>query len=123
MALADFIDEGHFARHLRKMRVLYAERRNTLIEALTRALGDILDVAVPEAGMHLVAWLPEGMSAQVVARQASAHGLRIPPISQFSARPLQRDGLLFGFASSSPDELRAGVKTLALALGKKRAEL
>ena len=123
MALADFIAEGHFARHLRKMRVLYAERRNTLIEALTRALGDILDVAVPEAGMHLVAWLPEGMSAQVVARQASAHGLRIPPISQFSSQPLQRDGLLFGFASSSPDELRAGVKTLAMALGKKRTEL
>jgi GntR family transcriptional regulator/MocR family aminotransferase len=63
------------------------------------------------------------MSAQVVAQQASAHGLHILPISQSSLRPLQRDGLLFGFASASPEELRAGIKTLALALAKKRPEL
>ncbi|HEV2663019.1 MAG TPA: PLP-dependent aminotransferase family protein, partial [Ktedonobacteraceae bacterium] len=123
MALADFIAEGHFARHLRKMRVLYLERRNALIKALKRELGDMLDVVVPAAGMHLVAWLPEGMSGQTVAQQALAHGLRIQSISQGSLRPLQRDGLLFGFASASPEELHAGVKTLALALRKKRPEL
>ncbi len=116
MALADFIAEGHFARHLRKMRLLYLERRNALVDALTRELGDILDVAVPEAGMHLVAWLPSGMSAQVAAHLAAAHGLHILPISQSSLRPLQREGLLLGFASASPEELRAGVQTLALAL-------
>lgn len=123
MALADFIAEGHFARHLRKMRGLYRERRNALIEALTQELGDILDITVPEAGMHLVAWLPEGMSARDVARQASAHGLYILPLSQSSQSPFQHDGLLFGFASASPEELRAGVKTLAQVLGKKRSEL
>jgi GntR family transcriptional regulator/MocR family aminotransferase len=116
MALADFIAEGHFARHLRKMRLLYLERRNALVDALTQELGDILDVAVPEAGMHLVAWLPAGMSAQAVAHLSAAHGLHILPISQFSLRLLQRDGLLFGFASATPEELRAGVQTLALAL-------
>jgi GntR family transcriptional regulator / MocR family aminotransferase len=116
MALADFMAEGHFARHVRKMRGLYRERRNALIEALTQEFGDRLDVTVPEAGMHLVAWLPEGMSAQGVAQQASAHGLHILPLSQSSLRPLQYDGLLFGFASASPEELRAGVKTLALAI-------
>lgn len=116
MALADFIAEGHFARHLRKMRLLYLERRNALVDALTGELGDILDVAVPEAGIHLVAWLPAGMSAQRAAHLAAAHSLHILPISQFSLRPLPRDGLLFGFASASPEELRAGVKTLAIAL-------
>ncbi len=116
MALADFIAEGHFARHLRKMRLLYFERRNALVDALTRELGDILDVAVPEAGMHLVAWLPSGMSAQTATQRASARGLHILPISQFSLRPLQRDGLMLGFASASSQELRAGVQTLALAL-------
>jgi GntR family transcriptional regulator / MocR family aminotransferase len=116
MALADFMAEGYFARHVRKMRLLYGERRNTLIEALTRELGDILDVAVPEAGMHLVAWLPSGMSAQAAAHRAAAHGLHILPISKFSMRSLQRDGLVLGFASVSPQELRAGVHTLALAL-------
>ena len=116
MALADFIAEGHFARHLRKMRLLYLERRNALVDALTRELGDILDVAVPEAGMHLVAWLPSGMSAQATTRLAAANGLHILPISQSSPRSLQRDGLMLGFASASPEELRAGVKTLTLAL-------
>lgn len=116
MALADFIAKGHFARHLRKMRLLYLERRNALVDALTRELGDILDIAVPEAGMHLVAWLPSDMSAQRAAHLAAAHGLYILPISQFNLRLLQRDGLLLGFASASPEELRAGVKTLAIAL-------
>jgi GntR family transcriptional regulator/MocR family aminotransferase len=76
----------------------------------------MLEVTVPEAGMHLVAWLPSGMSAQTVTLRAAASGLPILPISRFSLRSLQRDGLLLGFASASPQELRAGVQTLALAL-------
>jgi GntR family transcriptional regulator/MocR family aminotransferase len=116
MALADFMAEGHFARHLRKMRLLYLERRNALVDALRRELGDILDVVVPEAGMHLVAWLPSGMSGQAVARLAAAHGLYLMPISQLSLRPLQRDGLMLGFAGAPPAELQAGVQTLVLAL-------
>ncbi len=116
MALTDFIVEGYFARHVRRMCLLYKERRNALVEALTRELGQRLDVTVPEVGMHLVAWLPLGMSAQAVAQRAAAYGLHMLPISQFSQRSLQRDGLLLGFASASPQELRAGVQTLALAL-------
>jgi GntR family transcriptional regulator/MocR family aminotransferase len=116
MALADFIAEGHLARHVRKMRLLYLERRNALVGALTQELGDMLDIVVPEAGLHLAAWLPSGLSAQAAIQQAEAMGLRLLPLSRFSLQPLQRDGLLFGFANASPDELRAGVKTLALAL-------
>ena len=116
MALTDFITEGYFARHVRRMCLLYKERRNVLVDALTRELGNRLDVTVPEVGMHLAVWLPSGMNAQVVAQQAAAYGLHMLPISQFSVRALQRDGLLLGFASASPQELRAGVQTLALAL-------
>lgn len=123
IALTDFIVEGHFARHLRKMRVLYKERRNALIEALTQELGTILDVSTPEAGMHLVAWLPAGMSAQRVARQAAAYGLYILPIAPSRSRSLQREGLVFGFASATPQELREGVKTLAQVLRKKGTKL
>lgn len=116
MALTDFMVEGHFGRHLRKMRLLYLERRNALVEAFRRELDDILDVATPEAGMHMVAWLPAGMSTQAVVHLAAANDLHIRSISQYSLRPLQRDGLMLGFASASPEELRAGVETLALAL-------
>jgi GntR family transcriptional regulator / MocR family aminotransferase len=116
LALADFIADGHFARHVRKMRVLYLERRDALVDALKRELGDILEVTAPEAGMHLAAWLPQEMSAETVAQRAAARGLRVLPLSRFSLRPLERDGLLLGFAGAAPDELRAGVRTLALAL-------
>lgn len=118
MALADFIAEGYFARHLRKMCQLYKERRNVLVDALTWELGETVDVTVPEAGMHLVVWLPSGMNAQVVAQRAAAPGLYVLPISQFSLRPLPRDGLLLGFASASPGELRVGVQTLARVLAQ-----
>jgi aspartate/methionine/tyrosine aminotransferase len=116
MALTDFMAEGYFARHVRRMRQLYKERRNALVDALTRELGTRLDITVPEAGMHLVVWLPSGMSAQAAAQRAARYGLHMLPISQFSLRSLQRDGLVLGFASASPQELRAGVHTLALAL-------
>lgn len=114
LALADFIAEGHFARHVRKMRLLYLERRDALVEALARELGDALEVTSPEAGLHLAAWLPAGVSAQAVSRLAATHGLRILPISRTDAQ--QREGLLFGFASDSPAALREGVRTLARAL-------
>ena len=116
VALADFIGEGHFARHLRKMRLLYLERRNALVEGLTRELGDILDITMPEAGMHLVAWLPQGIHAQPVTQQAAAHGLRVLPVMQSSPGSPRREGLLLGFASASPRELRSGAQTLARVL-------
>lgn len=118
MALTSFITEGHFARHLRKMRLLYAERRNALVDALTQELGDVLDITVPAAGMHLVAWLPGGMNARSVSRRASAHGLHMLPIAQSHLLSARREGLLFGFASSPPEQLQAGVRTLARVLRK-----
>jgi GntR family transcriptional regulator/MocR family aminotransferase len=116
MALADFMTEGYFARHVRRMSQHYKERRNALVDALTRELGNTVDINVPEAGMHLVIWLPSGTSAQAVAGWVAASGLHILPVSQFSQRALRRDGLLLGFASGSPQELRAGAQTLARAV-------
>lgn len=118
MALADFMAEGYFARHLRRMCQLYKERRNVLVDALTGELGESVDITIPEAGIHLVVWLPSGMNAQTVARRAAVSGLSILPISQFSLRSLPRDGLLLGFASASPGELRVGVQTLARVLAQ-----
>lgn len=113
MALADFIAEGHFARHLRRMRLLYQERRDALAEALLRDLDDLLEVGASEAGMHLVAWLPVGMSARTVARQASTRDLSLLPIIASDPQESGREGLLLGFASDSPDALRVGVHALA----------
>jgi GntR family transcriptional regulator / MocR family aminotransferase len=113
MALADFIAEGHFARHLRRMRLVYRERRDALIGALRQDLGDLLDVAAPEAGMHLAAWLPAGVSAHTVGRLAAEQGIGVLPFLCPGVGAPQREGLLFGFASATPAELRAGVQRLA----------
>jgi GntR family transcriptional regulator/MocR family aminotransferase len=118
MTLTDFMTQGHFARHLRQMRSLYTERRNVLIEALNRQLGDLLDVHVPEAGMHLIAWLPDHINDRIAAQRALDHGIEIAPISKFSIAPLKRGGLMLGYAGASGEELRAGVQTLARALRK-----
>lgn len=116
MALAEFIAGGHFARHLRRMRVLYQERRDALAAILKRELGDSLDIALPQAGMHLVAWLPQGIDGHTVAQRAAAAGVYIRPVSHYSLGPLPRDGLVLGFANTPAESMPGGVRTLALAL-------
>jgi GntR family transcriptional regulator/MocR family aminotransferase len=116
IALADFIAQGHYARYLRRMRPLYQARRDALAEALRRELGALLDIVVPQAGLNLAAWLPAGTCGQDVAGPIAEQGLILPTLAQFSLRPLERDGWLFGFAGASPEALRAGVRTLARAV-------
>jgi GntR family transcriptional regulator / MocR family aminotransferase len=112
MALADFMAAGHYARHVRRMRELYRERRDTLINALASACGGALDVSAPQAGLHLVAWL----ATQLDARQVAPLDLGIEMVSHYAKRPLARDGLVLGYATATPDELRAGVSRLARVL-------
>jgi GntR family transcriptional regulator/MocR family aminotransferase len=115
MALTDFINEGYFARYLRRMRLRYLERRNALVDALSKeVVPGLLEVTLPEAGLHLVAWLPVGMDAQSVVRLAAESGLRMQFLSRFGLQTsYSRDGLVLGFAGASPAQLRAGVKALA----------
>jgi len=113
-ALAEFITEGHFTRHIRRMRILYAEREAVLAEAL-REMGEMVDVQSGEVGLHLVAWLPPGVSDQEVSLQGAAHGVDARALSDYSLRPLPRGGLVLGYAGYTPKEIRAGVKKLAAA--------
>lgn len=112
-ALTDFITEGHFARHLRRMRSLYAERRAALLEAL-RPL--TLEVYSPPAGIHCIGWLPEGIQEQTVIQLAASHRLDLSPVSAFCLEPYPQQGLLLGYAAFSPQEIRNGVRRLATVL-------
>lgn len=107
--LADFILEGHFTRHLRRMRALYAERRKTLLQAA----GELpLKIDSPEAGIHCVGWLPDGMDDRTLASQAAAYELNLTPISSFSIEPTSRQGLLLGYGGFSVEEIKDGVRRL-----------
>jgi GntR family transcriptional regulator/MocR family aminotransferase len=101
--LADFITEGHFTRHLRRMRTLYAERRKLFLEA-TQGLP--LEIHSPEAGIHCVGWLPDGLDDLSVARKAAAYDLELTPISIFSIKPLTRKGLLLGYGGYNAKTIR-----------------
>jgi GntR family transcriptional regulator / MocR family aminotransferase len=115
-ALADFMLEGHFTRHLRRMRTLYAERQATFVAEIQHHLGDMLEIQPSEVGMHLVAWLPPGMDDKAAARQAAAYGVDTVPISSFGIEPMQRGGLILGYAAVAEHEIRDGVRRLAAAL-------
>src|SRR4029077_18586323 len=75
LAVADFLLQGHFARHLGRMRSLYRVRRDALIAALDEHAADVLTIGNDNTGMHLVASLPTGVDDQQVVRQAAEHRL------------------------------------------------
>ena len=113
--VADFIAEGHFTRHLRRMRGLYAERHAALVEAASRDLAGRLDVRRTETGIHLVGWLPEGTDDRPIAQRAAAAGIIARPVSSFRTGTIGRPGLVLGFAAVRPPEIRDAMQRLAAA--------
>ncbi len=114
--LADFIIAGHFARHIRRMRALYATRQAVLIDAIRHELAAWLTVDATPAGLHLVGWLKEGLDDRVVAEAAAAQGLEVAPISSYTLLPDGRHGLVLGYAMLNEAEIVAGIQTLKRAL-------
>lgn len=114
--LADFMSEGHFARHLRRMRAVYAERLTVLLESAGKHLTGLLDVSPIEAGLQTIGWLPDGIDSDTAAHAAAARGIDVTPLSRHSRAPRARDGLQLGFASIDAKEIRRGVRELAKAL-------
>ncbi|HKW35251.1 MAG TPA: PLP-dependent aminotransferase family protein [Candidatus Acidoferrum sp.] len=103
--LADFIDEGHFGRHIRRMRVLYRERRTALVDSISEELGSMVEVLGGEAGMHVAVTLPEGTRDVEIAERASTQGLWIWPLSSSYLSDASRPGFILGFGSTAIEEI------------------
>jgi GntR family transcriptional regulator/MocR family aminotransferase len=116
--VADFIGEGHFQRHVRRMRTIYRERQDALLEAARRELSEVLEVPPCETGLHLVGWLQNGLKDVEAARSAAQAGVEAPPLSTYYLKECPRDGLLLGYAGSEPQLIRAAVRRLASTLQK-----
>jgi GntR family transcriptional regulator/MocR family aminotransferase len=112
LVMNDFIREGHLARHIRRMRMLYSERRAVLVEALRKHLGDMLEIVGDEAGMQLAALLPPGISDVAVSHQATRKGISIRPLSACYLSPHDRGGLILGYGNVDVDAIRDGVRKL-----------
>ncbi len=118
--LCDFLEAGHFGRHVRRMREVYAERRAVLVEGVRTHLAGRLELSDVEAGLQTVGWLPTGADDVAAARAASARGLETAPVSRYARRVASRPGLVLGFAAVEPARLRRGIRDLAQALGNPR---
>jgi GntR family transcriptional regulator / MocR family aminotransferase len=110
--LTDFIREGHFARHLRRMRMLYMERRKTLVNALQIHLGDSVEISGAEAGMHLVILLRPGLDDMAVSKEATLNNLSAMPLSSCRISSGGRGGLVLGYGGVSAENIQDGVRKL-----------
>lgn len=115
-ALTDFIREGHFARHIRRMRMLYMERRKALVKAIRIQMGDMLEVIGAEAGMHVVALLPSGIDDVAVSKKAAQSGISATPLSTCYVKPPKRSGLILGYGGASAHQIHDGIRKLRISI-------
>jgi GntR family transcriptional regulator/MocR family aminotransferase len=114
--LADFIAGGHFGRHIRRMRQIYAERLAVLLECARERLAGLLEISNVEAGLQTVGWLRGAIDDEEAAQAAARRGVEVTPLGRFARRRQPRAGLLLGFAAVDAREIRRGVEHLAVAL-------
>lgn len=109
IVLSKFIEEGHFTKHIRKMRMLYKERQDFLIDEIKKEIGNLLKVNSSNAGMHIVAWLPEKFNDKRVSDLAKENDLIVYPLSEYKLRFNQKPALVMGYTGFNKNKLKAGV--------------
>lgn len=114
-ALADFIEEGHLAGHIRRMRPLYAERQAALMEAL-EPVSDRLKLTPSAAGMHVVGRLDSGVDDREIARRAANLGVQAPALSGYFQGVPQARGLVLGYAGVKTETVRRAAAALVRAI-------
>ena len=114
--LCDFITAGHFGRHLRRMRQIYAERLNVLLHCAKQNLTGLLEISGVAAGLQTVGWLQRGLKGESAAAAAAKRNVEVTPLSIYRRGNLASKGLQLGFAAVDTKEIRRGVLDLAIAL-------
>ncbi len=114
--LADFIAEGHYARHLTRVRALGRERRDALVSAARRHA--TLELRHTDTGLHAVGWLAPGADDLLISATALQHGVDASALSAYYLGPCPRPGLVLGYGSLTPRQIVEGMDALARALRK-----
>jgi len=115
LVLADFIRDGHFSRHIRRMRLLYGKRRSALMRSIQNELGSLAKVPGGQTGLHLSVIMDLSSDREIAAR-ASRRNLNLTPLSPFYARKASRQGFVLGFGSTRVQAIPAAVHELAILL-------
>jgi len=113
LVLTDFLNEGHFARHLRRMRSVYHGRRDAMVHSLEKHLGSTLEPYNTDAGLHLSGFLPRGIEDREVVRRAAQAGVVATALSSCYAGEHRRSGLILGFGGASERRIQAAASMLA----------
>ena len=114
--VADFIGEGHFAAHVRRMRRLYAERHEVLCRAVRAQLGGVLEIVPSSSGLHTVGWLRGGHDEARVVEAAAQRQVTVSPLARYVIAPRPDDlgpGLVLGFGGVDAAQIERGVGVLA----------
>jgi len=115
--LTDFIREGHLERHIRRMRMLYLERHDTLVTEIRKKLGSGFEVATANAGTYLVLLLPQGFRDTAVAEKAAQVDISTVPLSNCYQEEPRKQGLILGYGGVNRKQIQDGVSKLAAILG------
>ena len=110
--LTDFIRDGHFGRHIRRMRQLYGERRTILAECLREAFGDRIEIHGAAAGMHLAAAFPHGIADREITERAAQERLWLWPLSTAYRVQAPRQGFILGFGSTPVEQIPRAVNRM-----------
>ena len=122
LVLADFMEGGHFERHLRRMRAAYAERLHALEHAAARYCAGALHLRPVKTGMHAIADL-EDVYAERLFSEAAARGVELMPVSAYcAAKGTARNAIILGFAPIRPEAIHRGMERLAAAIEAARRQ-
>jgi GntR family transcriptional regulator / MocR family aminotransferase len=121
MALTEFIEEGHFGRHLRRMRRLYEERQEAMVDAGAKYLGNAVSLRPHDAGMHLTGLLGEALEETEVHAAFKARGLESNVLQPLAIEAQVPQGLMLGYAPFSERTIVAAVRRMAAAVEELRA--
>jgi GntR family transcriptional regulator / MocR family aminotransferase len=115
--LAEFLRDGHFGRHLRRMRALYEKRRDALVRGLREHAGGLMPHN-SDAGLHVSAFLPKGVDDHAVVAEAARRGVEATALSTCYFGEHPRTGLVLGFGGASERRILAACRTLGEVLEK-----
>jgi GntR family transcriptional regulator/MocR family aminotransferase len=113
IVLAEFMAEGHFAAHIRRMRLIYRSQRDALVNDLAQRAGNYLEVSAPDQGMHVIAHVRNGLSDVEIELMAQAHGIVVRALSRFYVKARPRPALMLGFCGYPSHRLIRAATELA----------
>ncbi len=113
--MADFLNEGHFDRHIRRVRTAYRARLEALQAAVAAEMRGIASLEPADAGRAVVLWLNPGANERAAVEAAHRAGISVTPLSSFYAAPSSRPGVILGYGGLREREIRDGIARLAKA--------